>query len=288
MSRFTVFRKVIETGSFTAAAEALGYTQSAVSQAVKSLEEETGMVLLERNKTGIKLTKDGEALFPYIEETALSEIRFERKVREMRGLSNSIIRIGTFTSISRNELPQYMKEFQNRYPDVSFVLDQGEYTGIASWIREGRIDFGFIHGEAVDDLPHENLYEDRMMAVLPVKHPLSKKKTVTLEELSKEPFILLDEGQYSTVLNAFEKAGIRLNPRYRIYDDYTILEMIRQNLGVSLLFERVVQGFDEGVVLKPVKPEVKRTVALAYRSTETLPYASSLFAKFVLSKYKSA
>jgi len=285
MSRFTLFQKVIETGSFTAAAEAMGYTQSAVSQAVRSLEEETGMVLLERNKTGIRLTKDGEALFPYIEEAASSENRFNRKVHEMQGLANAVIRIGTFTSISRNELPQYMKEFQERYPEVSFVLDQGEYTGIASWIREGRIDFGFIHGEAVDRLPHEDLYEDRMMAVLPEKHPLSRKKTVSLEELSEEPFILLDEGQYSTVLHAFEKAGITLNPRYRIYDDYTILEMIRQNLGVSLLFERVVQGFDKGVVLKPVKPAVNRTVALAYRSRETLPYAASLFVRFILAKY---
>ena len=126
ISRYGIFCRVVEQGSFTRAAEELGYSQSAVSQNVRALEQETGVTLLSRRKDGVQLTQDGQEFYPYIQSIFQAEQALERKRQETMGLQNSLIRIGTFTSVSRNLLPPMMKRFKEKYPDVRFVLRQGE------------------------------------------------------------------------------------------------------------------------------------------------------------------
>ena len=186
MNRYEVFVKVVETGNFTRAAEELNYTQSAVSQMVHTLEEELSAVLVYRSKSGVELTADGEAYFPYICSISNAHRELEEKRREMQGLSSGKIRIGTFTSISRNWLPGLMKQFKSRYPDVRFELFQGEYNNIAQWIKEGRVDFGFVHPDAVSGLQMISLYQDEMVAVLPRDHPLARKETVEFSGKSRK------------------------------------------------------------------------------------------------------
>ena len=109
LSKYDIFCKVVEHSGFTKAANAIQYSQSAVSQTVKNLEQELGLTLLTRGKEGIHLTADGEAIFPYIQAIANAEDALARRQREMQGLKGSVIRIGTFTSVSRNLLPPMMK-----------------------------------------------------------------------------------------------------------------------------------------------------------------------------------
>jgi DNA-binding transcriptional LysR family regulator len=199
----------------------------------------------------------------------------------MQGLENSEIRIGTFTSVSRNLLPQLMQGFKALYPSVHFVLQQGEYTGIAQWVREGRVDFGFVNPEAVSGVETVPLYHDEMLAVLPPKHPLGHAERVTLAQLSREPFILLDEGEHSVPLDAFRRSGLSPRLEYTVYDDYTILAMVREGLGVSILYRLVLAGFEQGVALCPVAEPLERTVALAWKNWDTLPLAARRFADYI-------
>ena len=124
-NRCQIFLQVIQSHSFTKAAEALGYSQSAISQAIRSLEEETGTTLLLRGKNGITLTRDGESYLPYFQAIDTAEKALEEKKKEMAGFSRAIIRIGTFTSVSRNLLPPLMHDFEQNYPAVRFELRQG-------------------------------------------------------------------------------------------------------------------------------------------------------------------
>lgn len=282
LSKYDIFCKVVEHSGFTKAANAIQYSQSAVSQTVKNLEQELGLTLLTRGKEGIHLTADGEAIFPYIQAIANAEDALARRQREMQGLKGSVIRIGTFTSVSRNLLPQLMQQFKALYPGVHFVLQQGEYTSIAQWVREGQVDFGFVNAQAVSGLTMRTLYRDEMVAVLPPGHPLTGQGRVSLEELAAEPFILLDEGEYSLPLDAFARQGLTPRIEYKVYDDYSILAMIRQGLGVSVLYRLVLAGFGEGLAVRPVEEPLERTVALAWRQWETLPLAARRFAEFVL------
>ena len=281
ISRYGIFCKIIENGSFTKTAELLGYSQSAVSQTVKALEQETGTTLIDRRKDGTLLTADGAAFLPYFQQIYQAEEALERKEREMRGLENSVIQIGTFTSVSRNLLPELMMEFKKKYSGTRFVLQQGEYTNIAGWVRDGSIDFGFVNAEAVPGMEVSVLYRDEMVAVLPEGHPLAGQKDVSLAELGREPFILLDEGEYSVPERAFAKLQIEPRIEYKVYDDYSILAMIREGLGVSILYRLVLEGFEEGVELRPIREKLERPVALLWRSWETMPFAARRFASFV-------
>lgn len=281
-SQYDIFCKVVETGSFTRAAQVLGYSQSAVSQAVKTLERELGTTLVSRGKGGVALTQDGESYLPYIRAISGAEQALERRRRELEGLENSTIRIGTFTTVSRNLLPQLMQRFKNRYPDVHFVLLQGEYTSINRWIREGTVDFGFTNLHTVTGLTARSLYRDEMAAVLPPEHPLAALTEVTMGQLAKEPLILLDEGASSVPLETFSRQGLTPQIEYQVYDDYSILAMVRQGLGVSILYRLVLTDFGESVAVRPIAQAPQRTVALAWRDWETMPLAARRFADFIL------
>lgn len=282
ISRYGIFCRVVEQGSFTRAAEELGYSQSAVSQNVRALEQETRVTLLSRRKDGVQLTQDGQEFYPYIQSIFQAEQALERKRQETMGLQNSLIRIGTFTSVSRNLLPPMMKRFKEKYPDVRFVLRQGEYTSIPQWIRQGEIDFGFVNQDAVEGMETRLLYEDHMLAVLPQGHRLEKKSSLTLRDISTEPLILLDEGEHSVLLDAFHSAGLTPNLAYEVYDDYSILSMVRQGLGISVLYEKVVAGFEQGLSLRPIQESPRRRVALSWLSWDTMPYAARRFAEFLM------
>lgn len=286
MNRYEVFVKVIENGSFTKAAEELNYTQSAVSQMVHTLEEELSAVLVSRSKNGVALTADGEQYFPYIYSIHNAHRELEEKHREMQGLGSGKIRIGTFTSISRNWLPGLMQQFKERYPAVQFELFQGEYTNIAQWIKEGKVDFGFLCPDAVSGLETVNLYRDEMVAVLPDGHPLAEKECVSLAELAGFPNILLDEGELSVPLNAFERYHLNPDIQYRVYDDYSIVTMVEQGLGVSLLYSLVVEGQVKSCIVRPIEPPVERTVAAACKNRKTLPVASRYFLEFILKHFE--
>ena len=285
LSRYGIFCGVIEHKSFTRTAEKLGYSQSAVSQAVRALELETETILIDRRKDGIALTPDGEQYLPYFQQIHQAEQNLERKEQEMKGLKNSVVRIGTFTSVSRIFLPGLMMEFKKEHPDIRFILQQGEYTSIARWVEEGSVDFGFANAEAVPGLETSILYKDEMAAVLPKGHPLTGKQVISLKDLEQEPFILLDEGEYSVPEQAFRRAGLHPKIEYKVYDDYSILAMVRQSLGVSAMYKRVLEGFEAGLSVRPVKERMERPVALVWKDWNTMPFAARKFVSYVRLKF---
>ena len=165
LSRYGIFCGVIEHKSFTRTAEKLGYSQSAVSQAVRALELETETVLIDRRKDGIALTPDGEQYLPYFQQIHQAEQNLERKEQEMKGLKNSVVRIGTFTSVSRIFLPGLMMEFKKEHPDIRFILQQGEYTSIARYANLPKHfpsnNYPKVHPNSIDKLPDGNLRQNQ-------------------------------------------------------------------------------------------------------------------------------
>lgn len=282
MSKYQIFCKVIETGSFTQAAKELQFTQSAISHSIKSLEEELNTVLLERTHSGIKLTSDGKIYFPYIQELAGSEEKLERKMNEITGLENSTIRLGTYTSISRSVLPQPMKKFRELYPSVKFILYQSDYDTINKWITENKIDLGFIN-TALIKVPHYKLVQtDELVAVVPKDHPFAQETLLSVSAFQDMPFILMSEGKRSVILDFFEKFSVSPDILYTVYDDYSIIEMVRQGLGISILSSLVVQGFENWVKIIPIQNAPKRTNSLTWKNWDTLPYAARKFVEFLL------
>lgn len=286
MNVYHAFIKVIETGNFTKAAEELGYTQSAISQMVNSLEKELSTTLILRSRTGITLTPDGEEFLPYIRNISNSHKELQEKQKEMRGLQSGLIRIGTFSSVACHWLPNLIRSFKEQYPAVRFDIYQGEYTVICNWIKEGFVDFGFVNPEAVSKLTSIPLQEDEMLVVLPANHYLAPKTKVSLEEFIEEPYILLNEGEINEALTIFEKNSLEPNIQYRVHDDYAIMSMIEQGLGISILPELVLDRCPYNVVTKSISPSFTRIISLAYKDKKVLPIASRYFIDFLIKKFK--
>lgn len=287
MNRYIALQKILELGSFTRAAEALGYTQSSISQMVASLENELGMKLLTRSRTGVKLTIEGTELYPYMERSILQYRAMQEKANEMKGLETGIIRVGTISSITCHWMPQLIKGFQKLYPRVQFLFHQGDYSSIQEWIKTGAVDFGFVTPPAVTDLQTISIKDGEMLAVLPSEHPLAGNDFVRLEEIADEPFILLEEGHYSEPVNAFEAAGLKPNIKYTIHDDYAIMTMVEAGLGVSILAELMLRRTDYEIVCLPVNPPIYRKLAIGYKDKNSLPIASKYFIDYLISSIDS-
>lgn len=285
-SRYTIFCKVIEQGSFTTVANEIGYSQSAVSQIVKSLENELGTTLVNRRKDGISLTKDGESYMPYIQALVTAEHALQHKHREMQGLEDAVISISALSSIGRHILPYCMRAFKEEYPHVRFVIKQGDYNDTYNGIMDGTLDFGFTIIGASPDLVNVPLYSDSMMAILPVNHHLADKSSVTFAQLADQPFILSYEGEYLNILNEFTKEGISPDVQYKVYDDYSILSMVKKGLGISVLYKAVLKDVSFDLTVVPIEGHHSRTISLVYKDWNTLSIAAQKFAKYVIDHAK--
>lgn len=282
MNRYLALQKILEVGSFTKAAEALGYTQSSISQMIASLEHQLGMRLLTRSRTGVKLTLEGAELYPFIQRTILQYRAMEEKAKEIQGLETGIIRVGTLTSITCHWMPQLIKGFQAQHPKVQFLFHQGDYTLIPQWIHTGQIDFGFLTPPAAPQLETLPIKDGEMLAVLPRDHPLASRERVPLAELTADPFLLLEEGHFSEPMNAFSAAGLAPNLKYTIHDDFAIMTMVEAGLGISILAELMLRRTNFDIVCRPIDPPIFRHLAIGYKDRDSLPIASKRFIQYLL------
>lgn len=283
LTKYDVFFKVLETKTISQAAKEIGYSQSAVSQTIKALEEELETTLFIRQKSGVSLSQDGLAYLPYLKSVQASLDNLRTKKKEMKGLNQAILKIGTFTSVSRHLLPSLMEEFIQIYPNVQFELYQSEYTNIEQQLLEGSLDLGFTCIDAIQQVQYQELYYDKMFALVPQNHVLAKYNVLSMKQIAKYPFIQLDEGEYSLPINMFHSLNLPVQIKHKVYDDSTILAMIRQNLGISILYQNALSDYDD-LCLIPIQENLFRHVGIAYNNYDTLSYAGKTFLDFILKK----
>lgn len=281
MNRYIALQNIVELGSFSKAAEKMGYSQSALSQMLSSLETELGLKLLHRNRTGAKLTYEGKELFPFVEQLIYQYEALQEKNNEIKGLDTGVIRMGTISSVSVHWLPSVLKEFQEQHPGIQFILHQGDYTSIQEWIKTGAIDFGFVTAEAVTGIETFELKKGAMMAILPKGHPLAQYDVIPLQQLETEPFILLEEGHYSEPLEIFQAEKIQPQIKYTLHDDYSIMTMVEAGLGISILPELVLHRNNYALEIRPTDPPIYRSIAVGYKGKGSLSMASRRFLKLL-------
>lgn len=277
MNRYIALQKVVKLESFSKAAEVLGCTQSAVSQMVASLEEEFSIKLLNRFRTGVKLTIEGEKLYPYLEETIYHYLIAQEKVKEVKGLSSGSVRMGVLPDIAVHWLPTVLRDFKEQYPNIEFTIRQGDYACIKDWIKMGAIDFGTINPHAVSGLKNIALKENTMVAFLPIDHPLANLDIIPLARFAEEEFILLGEGRYFEPLEMWRSMGILPNVKYTTHDAHAAMAMVEAGLGVSILTEFSLKRTNYKVVVRPLDPPVTRPLAIGYKETGSIPIAGRYF-----------
>lgn len=277
MNQYLALLRVLECNSFSDAARVMGYTQSAVSQMIKALEEELGVTLLLRSRTGVTLTREGELLLPYIRDVANARRMLSEQAANFHGLQSGTIRIGTFTSVSSRLLPPVMKAFKEAHPNLRFELHQGVYSEIEEWVRAGVVDFGFTDASRVTPFVCEPVFQDTMLAVLPEGHPLGENIFVQVGQLKQEPFILLDEGRGGGIVHDMVAAHPEIDVQYHVADDYSILTMVENRLGIAILPELVLKNTNHRVIARQLQPQLRRTLGVIYPKREGLSTAARAF-----------
>ncbi len=281
LQKYISFVKTVEYGSFTKAAEILGYTQSGVSRMIADLEKEWGVSLLERNKSGVKLTSDGMKLLPYAQNLCADFDKLQMQVDELKGLQSGLIRIGTFSSVATHWLPNIIKEFQKDYPNIDYELLLGDYTEIEEWIHTGRVDCGFLRLPTHPDFETVFLEKDRLMAIIPENHPLREREKFPVEALCNEPFMLLEKGAKAEISEVFERNNLTPNVKFTTWDDYAVMSMVESGLGIAILPELILKRVPYRILAKELDVPAYRNIGLALRERKTASLAVKRFIEYL-------
>ena len=282
IGKYETLIAVVESGSLTRAAQALGCTQSAVSHSIDSLEQELGFALLKRGRAGVRLTGEGERLIPAVRNLLNSAEQLAQTAASIRGLESGTVRIGSFTSVAVHWLPPVLKEFQKDYPRVEFRLLNGDYHDVEQWLMEGSIDIGFVNVPSAVDCECIPLMEDRLLAILPRHSRFESYPRFPLVECETEPFISLLESSDHDARRALEAAGVKPNVRFYTKDDYAIIAMVEQGLGISIMPELLLKGRHDNIQTLPLVPEAKRTIGIAIAAGDKAGPATRRFADYVV------
>ena len=255
--KYLAYLKTIETGSITQAAAELGYTQSAVSRMIADLEEHWDVPLLTRNRSGIEISSEGTQLLPILQSIVKGQEELSFAVGELHGLQSGLIRVGAFTSMATGWMPLMIKSFHEKYPNIRFQIFNGEYNQIATWLRRGQIDCGFLALPCAKEFDTTFLLRDSLTVILPPNHPLRDAECFPVSRLSDEDFISLKEEQ-DYEINLFLE-HLRQSPRikFEVSSDFAILAMVECGLGISVVHDLILHNYGPGRTMGSCHVEVR-------------------------------
>lgn len=281
IQKYMAFVKAVEYGSFTRAAQDLNYTQSGISRMINDLESEWGILLFERGRGGITLTSDGLKLLPQLKRVCNEHEMLLMQIEELHDIQTGIIRIGTFSSVATHWLPNIIKIFRKDYPGIDFELLLGDYTEIENWIIEGRVDFGFLRLPTKGEMETIFVEQDRLLVVTPEDHPLADCDKFPIKELSNSPFMLLEKGAKAEISEIFAEHEITPKIHFTTWDDYAIMSMVENGLGISILPELILQRIPYQIITKELEVPAYRNIGIGMREQKSLSLAAKRFLEYL-------
>ena len=271
-----------ETGNFSEAAYRISLTQSAVSHALASLESELGVTLLERNRKGVvALTSVGERIMPHVRGLLAQAGAIEQEAKAARGLAMGKLRLGSTLTLCPDLLAGALTSFQQQYPEMEVVLFEGTMQEVYEWIENSLIDVGFVLHPA-KGIKSTLITTDELYVLVPPGHRLQGHTAVNTDDLQNEGLIMTKNACACQVIEMAGLASIKPQIRYQASDSSTILAMVREGLGITLLPRTVIPPNLEGVVALPLDPPQQMQIGLAVRSPEMVTPAARLFIKTAL------
>jgi DNA-binding transcriptional LysR family regulator len=277
LNRLKVLCEVVRHGSFSAAAESLSYTQSAVSQSIARLEAETGTPLLIRDRGGVRPTAAGATLIDHADAIFGQVQAAEDELAAVLGIRGGRLRVASFPSAGATLMPIAVATFRVRHPDVALSLAEGEPEDIAPRLRAGEFDlallFSFGAGREVPTrerpgggLTSVLLLEDPMQLALPAEHPLAREKTLSLADLREDDWVQTSERSPCArqVVRSCLAAGFEPHVTFESDDYDTVQGLVAAGVGVALIPRLALTRVHPGIVVRALSPSSpQRTVEAA-------------------------
>ena len=268
-SKYKALLTAVDLGSFSAAAEKLGYTQSGLSHMMNALESELGFPVLVRGHFGIKLTPEGERIFPKLRRLVMSEDALLNEGELIKSYGDNVIRIGVFDSIARSWLPELVREVEAEYSDVTFNLQTGTVTELYGGLDEGRYDICFGTKNAKFDFKWIVLSSDPFYAILPPGYPISR-DTFPIESFNGTKFLMPGLGFDDDIGAVFNEYNVKPFVTQTYVDDPAVIAMVENGQGISMLSDLIIKNTSNRAKIVPIVPEVSRTIAISYKPDKIL------------------
>ncbi|MFJ5550541.1 LysR family transcriptional regulator [Streptomyces sp. NPDC093225] len=280
---YEVFLRVAQVGSFTSAAQSLGYTQSAVSRQIQALEDEWGSALFDRLPRGVRLTAAGRALLPHA-EAVRDRMRAARvELDALRSLGGGVLRVGAFAAADVTLVPRAVAEFGERHPDVTVEHTEGPTARHVALLGEGRLDLAVVSAPAGRPLSGPELHpllEEPMYVALPRGHRFAGRRApLRLAELADERWIEGDVRPGQTLMAPALAAGFRPDVAFRVNDWTAKQGFVAAGLGITVLPALAAGAVRPDLVLVPVSRHdlpCRRVYAATPRGLSPAPAAQAL------------
>lgn len=284
---YQVFKTVADHGSFRKAADILGLTPSAISHTVASLENELGFSVLNRSKAGVTLTNYGEHLLPYVNAVLNSDESLQQAIAEFNGLKQGKVKVGCFSSVCTNWLPDIMHSFQKEFPKITIEVFQGTYDDVVYWLKNGIVDLGFLSVSSSGDIPIEPLYKDPLLCVVPKgMKRITDNEYMEIGEMRTYQFVTQRESTDADIQNFLKENSLDVQSNYHVVDDLSTIAMVAHGFGICLMPEMVMADIPYEVDCYPVKPEAYRIIGIAAMHPEFMAPAVRTMYNHILNAYR--
>lgn len=279
--KYEAFVRAVELGSLSKAAEQLGYTQSGISHMMQSLEDEVGFPLMVRTSTGIQPNSEGEQLLPVIHQLLNTSESLEQHIAKIKGIDIGRIRIAAYPSVAAYWLPAIIRGFQKDYPNVEIQITEMGSGAIDSIMAARQAELCIYAGGEGKDFEWIPLCRDRMMALLPPGHPLAGCEALPLEELAGEEFIMPMPDYDGEVRFILDKLNHWPHILFSACSDYTIINMVTEGLGVSILPELLLKNYNHRAVAMPIEPAQDRILGIGVPQLKSVSPVTRNFMRYV-------
>ena len=285
LQKYLALLKTVELGSFSLAAEQMGYTQPAVSRMIADLEAQWKVELLRRNRSGLEPSAACMQLLPILRSLQADCDALDFAVSEIHGAHTGLVRVGVFTSVADMWIPNLLKSFRQQYPKIEFdLVNMESYVEIEGNIRHGKVDCGFVRLPTVHDLQVHFLMRDELVAVLPPEHPLADAPVFPVAQLADAPFIRLREKEDLEVSQFLDRIPDAPDFCYEVGSDHTALSLVEQGLGMTITHSLIANNPRYNVVCKRFDRGQYRDIAIATAKNARLAGTTKLFVEHVISQ----
>lgn len=254
---------IAEQKSMVKAAALMHITPSAATHAMNVLEGKVGFPLINRNKSGVTLTNNGKILLPKIKALLAEEELLQKEIQKIERLENGSVRLGVFDSVCTLYLPEILKSFRGKYPNINVNVYQSGYAEIAEKLAGGELDVGFLSLPIQGRFRSVTLTHDRLLCIMPADFQTENEAFVTANDLRKLPIVMSRCGVEKSIVEFLSQNSLRPSSEYTIFQDTSVISLVEHGLCFSILAEMVLKCHPGNYKALPLDSNKYRTIVLA-------------------------
>ncbi|WP_085990999.1 LysR family transcriptional regulator [Oceanobacillus senegalensis] len=279
IQHYEILNKVVQLQNISKAANVLNLSQSGISYAIKNLEDELGVKLLIRNRTGVRLTKEGERIYKHSLLVTNANKNLLEEAVALKGLKKGTIKVGTFASVTTHWIPKIISTFKEKYPGISIHIFEDDYQTVEKGVLSGELDCCFTILSDNKKLEYTPLKKDKLYCIVSNENPLHKQKKIEISQIEEYPLIKPKTGWDNEISDFFNRNNINPPIAYEVSDDQSIIALVQADLGINIRPGLVLKNPPANITALDLGDDAYRIIGLG--TTKHASHATNRFISVV-------